>query len=97
MSRDIRFRAWDKKEKNASTLFFYPGENDIVEIKDISSLVTLQFTGLKDVYEGDILKAWHTIVPVVWTGRSWDAANPDDSEEYVVITDLSSDDLYSLS
>ena len=73
MSRDIRFRVWDKKEKNASTLFFYPGENGIVEIKDISS-----------------------IVPVVWTGRSWDAANPDDSEEYVVITDLSSDDLYSL-
>jgi hypothetical protein len=61
--REIKFRAWDVKNKEM--LEDYPAPDDYVDINNIfyswaDEYVPMQFTGLKDknskeIYEGDIL------------------------------------------
>lgn len=66
--REIKFRAWDKKEKKMYSSYAHQGKNKrlyVAWLKDESDDVDLelmQFTGLKDknehpqeVYEGDII------------------------------------------
>ena len=61
--REIKFRAWDKKEKTMDEPFglyavgYLNGENGY----DAKHYILLQYTGLKDknnveIYEGDIIK-----------------------------------------
>lgn len=66
--REIKFRAWDKKDKKFITDFTIAGDgycarfsNISADIREGNDLIPMQYTGLKDknskeIYEGDICK-----------------------------------------
>ncbi len=81
--REIKFRVWDKEDKNMSIPFdifdFSQDESGFkwfgnTNVDDKENIVILQFTGLKDkngkeIFEGDIVKRGSTEIKVVeWIG-----------------------------
>ena len=56
IKREIKFMAWDKKEKiMIAKVGEFMGE-DLSDLIDNDDIVLMQYIGLKDLYEGDIIE-----------------------------------------
>ena len=91
--REIKFRAWMEEDKK---MFYFPwyfgsAHGNTKGNPEKMDRPIMQYTGLKDkngkeIYEGDIVKAKHTTVPVWWSDElaRWEMSNPKDFEDYIV-------------
>ena len=69
--REIKFRAWDKVNKEIYPWWQIRKSNPRMEYFEIEKLIIMQFTGVKDkngkeIYEGDIIEIDDTELVIEW-------------------------------
>jgi uncharacterized phage protein (TIGR01671 family) len=75
-TREIKFRAWDKKYNTWFNGNVFDLMSQVADIKSDDEFIYQQYTGLKDknnkeIYEGDICKVWGH--PQLQQKFEWDA------------------------
>jgi hypothetical protein len=91
MSREIKFRAWNKLERNMVDCMTWTMRH--VVTNDENDFDLMQYTGLKDkngkdIYEGDVLKSSYYLYYVKWLNGRVVIMHADRKDSVAAILDI---------